>query len=73
MPAAFFAEEWIKSCIHSNLYIHSKMNTGETSHYTAIRINEYHYHIQLHQPDKLCMVNIKDLGHQIVTNTTNIP
>jgi len=73
MPAAFFLEECIKSYIHSNLYICSKMNTGKTSHYTAIRINEYHYRIQLYQPDKLCTVNITDLGHQITTNTTNTP
>jgi hypothetical protein len=49
------------------------MNTGETSHYTETRINEYHYHIQLYQPDKLRTVNITDLGHKIMTNTTNIP
>jgi hypothetical protein len=45
------------------------MNTGETN-YTETRINEYHYHTQLYQPDKLCTVNIMGLGHQIVTNTT---
>jgi len=49
------------------------MNTGETSHYTETRINEYHYHIQLYQPDKLCTMNFTDLGHQIMTNITNIP
>jgi hypothetical protein len=58
---------------YSNPYTCGKMHTGETSHSIDTRINEYHCHIQLYQPDKLCIANIMDLGHQIASNTTSIP